>query len=83
MCRGDDVLNRKMYQQGARRCYTCTMCGKLVDLDDSISCRGVNLICASCAYRLSELLFNKPYSYGDIMLLLHKAGEEKLKEIEN
>lgn len=70
-----DHFNYERFKEGYEDGYKCVMCEEDVELDDSLSCHGYNLVCMRCYYRMVHIL-NETYLIDEI----HKAGFYRLRE---
>lgn len=54
-----NIKNVRVFEQYETLCsdelrHTCVLCGKKVNIDDSISSKGHKLICVQCVYKYFE-----------------------------
>lgn len=66
-----DEVNVKRFKEGSKAGYKCKMCRRLTSLDDSISYKGVNLVCMDC-YNGFKDIFNDNY----MLNTLQQAGKD-------
>jgi len=74
-----DKSNAKEYKEhGSHGAYICKMCRRNdVDLDGSVSCKGYNLICTTCMYKIKDIL-----GINNVLELLQNEGARMQAEQE-
>ena len=60
-----DNINAKRFNDGCRSGYKCKMCSRLISLNNSISYKGVNLVCMRCYNRFKDI-FNDNHMLATI-----------------
>ena len=62
-----------MYKKGSD-IFCCVMCDRFARWDESISCKGANLLCEECATKISYIL---GINHGDLIIKLHDTWNRR------
>lgn len=65
-----DRINAPRFKAGKQNGYLCSMCGQYTSLSDSCSCRGYNLVCDHCSWKMSSIL-----DTHNIIKMIHDKGK--------
>lgn len=77
-----DIINAKRFNDNCRAGYKCKMCSRFTSLDNSISHKGVNLVCMRCYNRFKDI-----FNDNHILATIQQTGKDlerlnKLKSLE-
>lgn len=79
----DEKNVKEMSIHGYNGIFTCKLCFREVDILESFSYKGWNLVCTKCYYRMRSVLTNDVTQYPSILSMIQDTGRELMIEHDN